>query len=1649
MVEDLLGDADPEITKKFTNETTELANLSNQIGTLTKQTQELKIKKSSAEQELTTLSSQKHHIEGQLASLRAAYEREAEQLKQAEDQLAKSKNEMMTLRGEYRTAEQSYTELQSRKQEMSSHLESDRRENENLNQRMRVINQENINLRQELEKLQCQARQQRGMVAINKKQVSTGEVERERLKGEIDDTRSNVASPPPPSSPTPSQASLNNNPFHRRPPAAPDSAFPPSPLAPGNNPPAHATTLEDVFGPSFSAAPSLNPTSTGISQRSTTEGSAGPSAPSASEGPSHSTPPTPLPLHGPVLELFVLIPGPLPRFEGFNIPLPPPPTTSSPPPPPPSASQPAIPGPGMIRVPPLTPQDVEKFTGLFERNGAIDGYLPGDIAKGIFQRAKLPNQTLGIIWNLADRQHRGALGPAEFVVAMHLITCSKNGTLPVLPQILPPGLYEAAAGRGPTRNGDRRPAGRGVPPPAMPPVPPIPQQYSGPLQQGRAQSPRTFTPPVTQPVQLEVAGEWVITSTDKERFDSVFLTVDKQNKGYITGEEAVPFFSNSRLPEDVLAGIWDLADTNGSGRLSREEFAIAMHLIREQRNFPDGSGPLPEVLPPNLIPPSMRAPGQFAAAFEAPPPPVPPPPPKPTSQDLFELDFSSPAPQTSSAPPSTQNQSPLGPFDADVFGVPNRPAISPNSSGPVPESKPPMPQGPPNFFGPSRAFVPSSNFGQSMISPSGTGGSNHSAPPATRQTQSMVEDLLGDADPEITKKFTNETTELANLSNQIGTLTKQTQELKIKKSSAEQELTTLSSQKHHIEGQLASLRAAYEREAEQLKQAEDQLAKSKNEMMTLRGEYRTAEQSYTELQSRKQEMSSHLESDRRENENLNQRMRVINQENINLRQELEKLQCQARQQRGMVAINKKQVSTGEVERERLKGEIDDTRSNVASPPPPSSPTPSQASLNNNPFHRRPPAAPDSAFPPSPLAPGNNPPAHATTLEDVFGPSFSAAPSLNPTSTGISQRSTTEGSAGPSAPSASEGPSHSTPPTSPPTSYHNSPQTDAAPPGAASHVVPFPLVPISRADSVTSSVQVNPSASNQGDHEFSRPDTPTNWASSSIGDAPAKDRDSFVKPDDRRSSMSVRSDAGTESSAKAPFPSRKIEDRSPFAAPVERNTTGNTTGGDEQSQSGKQWDSFGSTFGTGGTIPGAFPSPIKPNPTGESVKSNRSRTSQMSRSDFQPMYNSGAKEDRNKDFDEAFKNLRSQEKQHTGGSGISSVQFNKEFPPIVEVGRDEDSDSDNEKGFEDNFNPNPVPSHTQPATTAPPPPTTSPAPTGPVNAPPHPVSAQQSPPSYVPGSKPMGGMEKGNFPAEYSGFLPPRSDAMKHEGSTPGGGNNAIGFPALSQSPAVPGNSNADVFGQGSSLFSSSPSSTSKNPPSSAQNNSMFSSSPPAASKSPVPAGNPPVPTRAAFGDDFDKEFGDLAEAKEVDDKADDNDFGTNSAFGDFDPVFDVASSKGNVAPGTAVMDDGFTDFDFNIDSPAGQPQQQEVKTASSQDWDAIFADLDTREPAQGQPPRTQTNGNVGGETSGDTRQQSGTGPDIEAGGVALGGGEDGGQLGEEEKVIKLTGMGFNRDSSVKALEKHGYNLDRVGPLAAVHLDTANLPQAVNSLVLDA
>ncbi|KAG9297809.1 hypothetical protein G9A89_000114 [Geosiphon pyriformis] len=104
---------------------------------------------------------------------------------------------------------------------------------------------------------------------------------------------------------------------------------------------------------------------------------------------------------------------------------------------------------------------------------------------------------------------------------------------------------------------------------------------------------------------------WDITDWEKITFDKLFATLDENNRGCITVDEAAKFFIDSKLPSSVLAQIWDLSDITESGRLTSEEFAVAMHLIRKKST----GGVLPATLPLSLIPPSMRSIPAIASSF--------------------------------------------------------------------------------------------------------------------------------------------------------------------------------------------------------------------------------------------------------------------------------------------------------------------------------------------------------------------------------------------------------------------------------------------------------------------------------------------------------------------------------------------------------------------------------------------------------------------------------------------------------------------------------------------------------------------------------------------------------------------------------------------------------------------------------------------------------------------------------------------------------------------------------------------------------------------------------------------------------------------------------------------------------------------------
>jgi epidermal growth factor receptor substrate 15 len=111
-----------------------------------------------------------------------------------------------------------------------------------------------------------------------------------------------------------------------------------------------------------------------------------------------------------------------------------------------SVLQPQSSGSRPIQVPRLTTDKAIQYTALFEKTGAQNGVLPGEMAKQIFEFSGLPNNVLGEIWNLVDTEQRGSLQVTEFVIALHLLASFKSGALYALPNILPAELYEVAVG---------------------------------------------------------------------------------------------------------------------------------------------------------------------------------------------------------------------------------------------------------------------------------------------------------------------------------------------------------------------------------------------------------------------------------------------------------------------------------------------------------------------------------------------------------------------------------------------------------------------------------------------------------------------------------------------------------------------------------------------------------------------------------------------------------------------------------------------------------------------------------------------------------------------------------------------------------------------------------------------------------------------------------------------------------------------------------------------------------------------------------------------------------------------------------------------------------------------------------------------------
>ncbi|KAL5288484.1 Eps-15 family protein [Megaselia abdita] len=235
-----------------------------------------------------------------------------------------------------------------------------------------------------------------------------------------------------------------------------------------------------------------------------------------------------------------------------------------------------------------------KYEQLFESLKPVNNVISGNKVKGVLMESKLPMDILGKIWDLADQDRDGNLDKHEFIVAMHLVyqTLDKR----IVPDVLPPELQKGRHGPPHPPPPAAKPAGDAnggfvanfptdiAPPPAVPPLPAIVSQ------------PQPIRPPSVGAV------DWVVTPAEMQKFEIIFRDSDRDKDGLVSGLEIKNVFLQSGVPQNCLAHIWALCDTNQSGKLTMEQFALAMWFVERKKV---GIEP-PQALAPNMIPPSIR-----------------------------------------------------------------------------------------------------------------------------------------------------------------------------------------------------------------------------------------------------------------------------------------------------------------------------------------------------------------------------------------------------------------------------------------------------------------------------------------------------------------------------------------------------------------------------------------------------------------------------------------------------------------------------------------------------------------------------------------------------------------------------------------------------------------------------------------------------------------------------------------------------------------------------------------------------------------------------------------------------------------------------------------------------------------------------------
>lgn len=539
---------------------------------------------------------------------------------------------------------------------------------------------------------------------------------------------------------------------------------------------------------------------------------------------------------------------------------------------------------GMASIPPLSPQERESYRQMFIKS-APSGYLEGSDARNIFIKSRLTNETLVQVWNLADPTNRGKLNEPEFIFAMHVIRCVLVKSIPKVPSQLPPGYLESFF----------QPSSASASNSASAPS----TARSG------MQANRTGPIPSSQPASApSVSNEWVISSQERAQSDKLFDSLDKAHRGTIGADEVVPFLTKSNLSEDVLAQVWDLADVKNTGIFSKLEFSIAMYLVHQKLAGRD----LPSNLPQSLLQsPSNTAPLSFD---------------------------------------DKGNQSQMNTNSNNTFG--NTVPMQGTGSGfQAPLVPPKIPQSSGSFnqnsslldlvtlsddfssSSPAQNTQPINknlSFGQGQNSAFGSIPAQHTPTSAPSLNPSMAgvtaaSSSLSQPD-ELDNKVSTVKTDVANLQNQVNSMSSQAQNASDKRQRTEAELNRLAGVRSDLQTQLNTFRTNRDQDVKKHEELEQILHQNQLETGKLSQEYSTIQAQYGETHNKLQELTTKYNAEREENAKVKQQIKQTNEETTALKAQLESVSKEAKQQHNILTISKQQLLAAEQERDSYKTQIE-------------------------------------------------------------------------------------------------------------------------------------------------------------------------------------------------------------------------------------------------------------------------------------------------------------------------------------------------------------------------------------------------------------------------------------------------------------------------------------------------------------------------------------------------------------------------------------------------------------------------------------------------------------------------------------------------------------------------------------------------------